>query len=994
MSPPDHVISRFSPQRIFRRVPNLILRRPLVVLLIILAVTLGFIYPLPRLAFKTTVYDLVIEDLPETRRYEAFKKIFGSDEIIRIVVKAQNVFEPATFAAITALADQAARIEGVRRIISLPGIKATVDTGGAHDLKSFAALIAPVQLFERNLIAKDHKSTVITLVLKTGANNAAVLAAVRALIDTTPASLAIYQIGMPLVSEALAEFSETDFLRIPPVTTVIIALLLILLFRNLTCLVVPLATVTVAQIWTFGLMAWLGVPLTMLTMIVPVFLIAVGTAYCLHICSEYLHVSPTAADSREAVSLTFGKLAFPTVLAVVTTMIGLGTLLINDISAIREFAVFSVFGAFSLLVVILTLFPAVLVLLPTPAGRNHDGNPVERRINALLQQIIRITLEHRKIGLSIIGVFVLVCLIGITRVRVETNPVGYFKADVPVSRHFHDIYQDLSGSFPINVMMQGRTEYFFEDLANVRQIERLQRYLQTLPDVDKTVSFVDYLKLVNYTLNRYDPKFYSLPEEAFELRMLINNFKSLLGRDMLRRFMDDDFTRANVLLLTHISSSRRFLDTQSAILDHVAKNFNESLQWDVTGLGLVISASSHLLVSGQVKSLSLTLILIFAIMVALFLSSKVGCIALVPNLFPIVVNFGLMGWLGVQLSVATSLIASIAIGLAVDDTIHFLVRYNEEFKKDLDKDRALKDTILQVGQPIIFTTITISLGFAVLIFSHFEPTALFGVMMVVTMLSALVGDLILLPSLMLHVELVTAWDLLKLIPTLGGMPPGLAHEINQPLNAIKVGSEFLKRMLKQGAAIKEDQLAQVVHAISAQVDRASELINRLRDFGYKPDLAKGQVGVNDAVRAILSLMEGQLAVENIELELTLDETLPPIMGHDNRLAQVFFNLITNAGEAINADASGRNPRRITISTRTEQTRVTALVADTGIGMPAHVRDRIFEPFFTTKAVGTGKGLGLTITKEIVRDYDGRIVVESSVGQGTIVKLIFPATEEK
>jgi diguanylate cyclase (GGDEF)-like protein len=167
-------------------------------------------------------------------------------------------------------------------------------------------------------------------------------------------------------------------------------------------------------------------------------------------------------------------------------------------------------------------------------------------------------------------------------------------------------------------------------------------------------------------------------------------------------------------------------------------------------------------------------------MFALFLSYKVGLIAIISNVFPIIVNFGIMGWFGVELSMVTSLIASIAIGLAVDDTIHYLFRYNREFKTDLDEKRAIRDTLTHVGRPITFTTVTICIGFSVLLFSSFKPTAIFGVMMVITMLSALVGDLILLPSLIQHVEVVTLWDLLRL--KLGKEPPegiplfkGLSH---------------------------------------------------------------------------------------------------------------------------------------------------------------------------------------------------------------------------
>ncbi|MCP4711231.1 MAG: MMPL family transporter, partial [Planctomycetes bacterium] len=171
--------------------------------------------------------------------------------------------------------------------------------------------------------------------------------------------------------------------------------------------------------------------------------------------------------------------------------------------------------------------------------------------------------------------------------------------------------------------------------------------------------------------------------------------------------------------------------------------------------------------------------------------TKVGLIAIIPNIFPIIITFGIMGWFGIHLSMVTSLIASIAIGLAVDDTIHYLFRYNREFKIDLDKDRSMADSIRYVGKPVLITTITIGLGFAVLLFSSFKPTAVFGLLMVITMLSAVIGDLIILPSLMLNVELVTAWDLLKLMPTLSGISNAAAHELNQPLNVIKMGSDYL-----------------------------------------------------------------------------------------------------------------------------------------------------------------------------------------------------------
>ena len=310
--------------------------------------------------------------------------------------------------------------------------------------------------------------------------------------------------------------------------------------------------------------------------------------------------------------------------------------------------------------------------------------------------------------------------------------------------------------------MGGDTEDYFQKVENIVKIDKMQKYIDTLPGVDKTISFADYLKLVNYASNQFKPEYYRLPEETWELRMLINSYKMMLGQDMLDRFMTPDFSQANILLLTHISSSREFLKAKKNILLYAENAFSKGVRWDVTGFGMVISESSHQITSGQIKSLSITMIIVFGIMFHLFLSVKVGLIAIIPNMFPIVINFGIMGWFGVELSMFTSLIASIAIGLAVDDTIHYLVRYNREFRKDLNDRRALKETLRHIGRPIIFTTLTISVGFSILAMSSFKPTAIFGTMMAITMFSALVGDLILLPSLLMHVELVTLWDLIRL----------------------------------------------------------------------------------------------------------------------------------------------------------------------------------------------------------------------------------------
>ena len=739
-----------------------VVRHPWHIILPILLLTLFFAWQIPRLHFETSIYDLTIEDLPQTQEYNAFKKTFGCEEVVLVVVRTSDVFDVKTFEDIDRLACEFEKIKGVRRVISLPGIKRDMDVTKKWTLLDFKREIAPVALLEKNIISKDGKTTVISLILEDLKQKDPVITEIQALIEREKAKQPMYQIGMPVVSMALARFTENDFMRLPPIAFLLIMVTLFLLFRNLRGVLIPSGSVLIALIWTFGLMASTGTPLSLLIMIVPIFLIAVGTAYCMYIFPEYSLAQESCETPRDASLICFMRLGFPTFLAVFTTSIGLGSLLINKISEIRHFALFSCFGILAMLFILITFLPAVMALLPFSRGAQlPESNSAENVMDRVLSGIITLNLKYQKWVLGLIAFISLLGIYGITRIQVETNPMDFFKKNTTIARNFNDIYRDMAGSFPINVAINSRQDDYFEAPEHLKLIAGLQDFLSKLPAVDKTISFCDYLKLVNYATNQYRDALYALPEEGFEVRMLINSFKTMLGMDMLGRFMNENFSEANIVLRTHISSSKDFLNTQKRIEAYLRKNLPAGLSFQVTGIGVVISHSSQLITDGQVKSLFLTLVLVFAIMLLLFMSFKVGVIGILPNCFPIIVGFGLMGWLKIPLSMATSLIAGVAIGLAVDDTIHYLVHYNHEFKKDLNKERALAGTIRHMGKPIIFTTLTITLGFSVLLFSNFKPTAIFGLLMVVTMVSALGADLLLLPSLMLHVELVTIWDLLR-----------------------------------------------------------------------------------------------------------------------------------------------------------------------------------------------------------------------------------------
>lgn len=297
------------------------------VILPVFFITLFFAFAIPYLRFQTSIYDLTIEDLPESRAYDAFKKEFGCEEIILVVVKADDIFVEERFAEIEKLAQTLSEIKGVKRVISLPGIRKSIDVTGNWTLDEFRNKIKPVDLLTKNVISRDGRTTAISLILEDIRDKDGIIHSVKEILDRQKNFISLYQIGMPIVSKALADFTQQDFLRLPPVTFLIVGLVLFLFFRNLRGVLIPAGSVAIALTWTFGLMAIMGTPLSLLTMIVPVFLIAVGTAYCMYIFPEYLSAIKTAGSPAEASLQCFLKLGFPTSLAVMTTTIGLGSLL-------------------------------------------------------------------------------------------------------------------------------------------------------------------------------------------------------------------------------------------------------------------------------------------------------------------------------------------------------------------------------------------------------------------------------------------------------------------------------------------------------------------------------------------------------------------------------------------------------------------------------------------------------------------------------------------
>ena len=666
----------------------------------------------------------------------------------------------------------------------------------------FDEFVKRLNLFRNNLISRRLNATTITLII--GSNAEDVVGYAEEIVRQANERLGggkgkaalVYQIGSPVIADEVVQFLKDDLKTLSGFTLGLIIIILAVCFRNVRGVVLPLVSAGIAYVWTFGFMSLLGAYLNMISVVIPTLLIAIGNAYALHVVSEFFEEAGEGRRlKKEIVTSTLLRVSLPVFLAGATTLIGFGSLALNDIDMIREFAFFSCFGLLALIILSLTLLPALLALLPLPKvkrgkdGEVHHEDLETKRSPALafLRWLHRLDVKGQ-VFVTIAAVVIIALAIGMPGVggllnlKVENAVISFFKKGADVRQNFDDIQEVMAGCYTINVVMEykGPTkEPYFQSPAVLRQVETLQqRVIDGDPGIDMAISVVEYLKMTNAFVSGFDYERQSLPDSRAAIKGLVGQFPLIFGSEQteIRQVVTDDYRAINIIFRAHFEGAREFVLAKDEILRLCGRDkqgralkdppadaiaFSKDLDIHVTGLPLVVSESANAITQGQVKSLALAFICIFIIMATLFMSVKVGFVAMIPNVFPILINYGIMGWAGIALSSATSLIASIALGIAVDDTIHYLARYNTEFKKDFDKKRAMKMSLLTAGQPIVFTSITLGIAVGVLLVSKFQPTIYFGLLMMITMVTALFGSLIILPVLMMRIELVTLWDVVS-----------------------------------------------------------------------------------------------------------------------------------------------------------------------------------------------------------------------------------------
>ena len=789
-----------------------LVRRPLVVVIANLLVTLALGAYALHIRIESSLESVLPAGDPKIAYYEEVRRLFGSDDVGVVGVVADDIFAPPTIEKIARVTNELAKIEGITRVLSITNVVDPAENvlspppllfripPAPDEVERVKTKLKRVPLYGRNLVADDFRGAAINVFFRdmTDAEYAAlgIDGKIRALLDQSRGPEEFYFTGAAHVKQAAVELMRHDLYRFTPLALALMLLVFWISFRSVRGVALPTVAVSAALIWTLGLMVLAGESLSLGTFVLPPLLLVVGASYAIHVMARYYEQVPLGGSRDDVVVRAFMRVWLPLVISAIVTSIGFGSLMANRITAIRDFGAFAVVGILCVTVTSLTLLPAVLRLLSLEQRSDRSGR-VAPMLATSLRRLGRWVYERQRPMLVVSGIGALVALVGAQRIRVDSDFLYYFGRNSEVRIASETINQRITGTSPFYVVIDSETPGLLRRWEVLKMVKDLQEYLATLPGVTSSISFVDYLELLEAGLAKGSEGDFLVDEQGnilaaekpksfwVEPGNLDPLFEMVSKKpETFRGVVTSDFAKGSILVRTNLNGSSRIEATLEKVRAYVAGYFPPDVPVRLTGTLVLLTGTASDIVSGQVKSLTFALIVIFAVMAVMFLSVKVGFLAIIPNVLPIVIFFGVMGWMGIYLNLGTSLIAAIALGIAVDSTIHYMARLNQELRGETDQREAIVRTLASVGVPIVYAMLALFLGFLVFCLSSFVPIQNFGLLASITMVTALVANLVLLPALLATTKIITIWDLLgvklgndpaRTIPLFAGLRPAQAR---------------------------------------------------------------------------------------------------------------------------------------------------------------------------------------------------------------------------
>ncbi|MDY0222821.1 MAG: MMPL family transporter [Desulfobacterium sp.] len=725
-----------------------------------------FFINLPKVKTVDNVDYFTLENDPDIAFYDEFKDLFGNDEFFIIALKKDNVFTYDSLALLKKLTDELEQVEEIREVKSLANVNDTIGENDYFIVQKFLEEIPDQEsdlaklktralsnpLYNKNFISSDGKTTAIVVSVyerpdDPGYRKRLIQKCEEILETYEELTGKTYMAGWTTTNLHLSQYMKRDVATFIPITYAFITLAVFFFFRNIWLTIIAVLNISICMGSTMGLFPLFDITLNNVTTIVPPVIMALALCDTVHIFSHLNKDLLVRFKTKEkALCHVLKKVILPCFLTTLTTGIGFSSLYLSDIPAIKDFAFVATCGMMFEFFFSFLFLPPILLLFNE--NKIFRGSQKDNDTHPVLVGISKFVLNNFKL-ICTIGLLIIIASFWFSsKIQVETNLLGFFKKQSVVRVSTDFVEKNLAGTSTLDISFSSTQEEAFKDPEKLKMVEKLQLYIDSIDGVDKTLSFVDFIKDMNQSFHNEKNEYSTIPDS----KALVAQYLLLYESDDIDDFVNESFDRARISIRLSAHSTimqKRIIDK---ISEFIKTTEHDGLDIQITGRAFQDVKTIDALVKGQIYSLSTATGIIMLIMFFVLRSFSMGCISMIPNLFPILLNFGIMGLFKIPLNTATALIAAVAIGIAVDDTIHFLSEFKLNLLKGIGVKESVTNSILSKGKAILLSSIILCIGFGVMVFSQFIPTINFGALSSIIMVTAVLGDILILPSVALLVS--------------------------------------------------------------------------------------------------------------------------------------------------------------------------------------------------------------------------------------------------
>ncbi len=757
---------------------QVILRNRILILLLIAGVTIFLAMQWQYMRFSSSQANLLPDDHPINQEYNDFKAQFGEEgnEVV-FAVQDSSLFNPVNFNRWNKFSKQLGAFPEVDFVLStdnlqelvkdtvkqefvlIPLIKKTPETRKEIDsIKNHLFKDLP---FYDNLLFNKNSGTIRTILyldkdlVNTSVRKDFILKDLNHLVETfeEETGLDVHISGMPYVRTMNSQNIIDEIGKFILAALGITSLIFFFFFRSVRATFISMCVVIIGVMWAFGILGLLQYEITVLTALIPPLIIVIGIPNCIFLINKYQQEVKKHGNQALSLQRVISKIGNATLMTNMTTASGFATFIITDSKLLKEFGIVASINIIGIFILSLLIIPIVYSFLSLPKTR-HLKHLNKKWIDAFVNWMERIV-RGQRITVYIVSIALLVIsIIGIYQINISGSPIEDMPKNAEFFKDIRFFEEEFDGIMPVEIVIDTKTPKGVMKPATLKRMDRLGEVIDEIPELSKPVSVVNLVKYSKQAFYNGIPKYYQLPTSQENNFIMDVARKSSNNGNLLESFVDSTGQTARMTTFMRDVKTDRMEQIEERLLENIAKIFpEERYTVYMTGSALLFLKGTKYLVKNLILSLALAIGLIALFMAYLFRSFRMIIISLIPNLLPLLVTAGIMGFVGVPIKPSTILVFSIAFGISVDDTIHFLAKYRQELTASKWKiEKSVYAALRETGVSMFYTSIVLFFGFSVFVISNFGGTVALGALVSATLLFAMLANLILLPSLLISLE--------------------------------------------------------------------------------------------------------------------------------------------------------------------------------------------------------------------------------------------------